>query len=141
MDKEKNLEEAIKDLYLRAGYGRVLKSEIDTLVFHYFLLENLKQKPLYFIDKKDLFELSSKLRVPESKIKRLLEDDYLVNYQNDQKTNAAEILRNIVSGLNITRDGIKDGKLRLPVANPITRKILEVEIFDSGGCRNQKISL
>jgi hypothetical protein len=133
MTKEKSLEEAIKELYIRAGYGRVLKSEIDALVFHYFLLENLKQKPLYFIDKKDIFELSGKLRVSESKIKRLLEDDYLLNYQGDQKTSAVEILRHLVPGLNITRESIKDGRLRLPVANPIARKILEVEIYNTGG--------
>jgi hypothetical protein len=134
MSTETTLENRIKSLYIRSGYGRVLKSEIDALMFHYFLLEILGQKDFFLIDKKDIFDLSVKLKVSESKIKRLLEDEYILYYSDkNDEISAANLLHTIVSPLKFTRDDIKDGKIRLPVANPVVKKRLELAIYTAGG--------
>jgi hypothetical protein len=134
MTKETGLEKTIKDLYTRSGYGRVLKAEIDALVFHHFLLEFLGEKDLLLLGKRDIFDLSVKLKVSESKIKRLLEDDYIIYPPGKAgEPSAVDLLRNIVSGLNITRDDIKDGKIRIPTANPIAKKHLELAVYDARG--------
>jgi hypothetical protein len=142
MISDTGLEKAVKELYIRSGYGRVLKSEIDALVFHHFLLEILGGKDFFKIDKRDIFELSTKLKVSESRIKRLLEDDYLLDpdkkyetHKNETDKNeafAANLLRDIIPLLDITGESAADGKIRIPVANPVVKKHLELAAYSAG---------
>lgn len=134
------LAETITKLYRRSGYGRVLRSEVDAVVFHYFLMEELKGNLDYFsIDKKMIFELSSKLKLSESKFKRLFEEDYAIYQENkpfsedNDKSFFAHILSDLIQKHGITKKHLKDGKLYINVANPIVRKLLDVRLYESKG--------
>jgi hypothetical protein len=134
-NKMANLGQKIENLYLRAGYGRVLKSEIDAVVFHHFLVKELGDTPDYFaVDKTRLFKLSLALKLSEPRVKKLLEDDFYIHSARPE-TNAALAARllDIVNHRTITPESLKDGKLRLPIANPLLRKMLEAELYKSGG--------
>jgi hypothetical protein len=121
MNNETSLEKEIKDLYIRSGYGRVPKSEIDTLLFHHLLLEFLGQRNFFSINKKDIFNLSLKLKVSEAKIKKLLEDEYLLYHDKKTSIPAAELLAGLIDKTMLTAESVKDGKIQLPVANPVVK--------------------
>jgi hypothetical protein len=129
------LGEAIMTLYLRFGYGRAPKQEIDAVVFHHVLLQEYGEGFDYAaIDKARLYDLSLRLKVTQARIKKLLEDDYYL-YAQDRGSEGglAALLLALVNHQSITKESLKEGKLRLFVANPIVKQRLEVELYRSGG--------
>jgi hypothetical protein len=134
------LADDIIKLYLRGGYGKVLRSEIDTVVFHYFLMNEVGDPPSYFtIDKEKIFELSTKLKLSESRFKRLLDDDYTIynkddnNKDNKDEISLGPILSDIIRKRGLTKESFKNGKLCLNISNPIVKKLLDVEMYKKGG--------
>ena len=130
------LGEAILRLYTRGTYGRVLKSEIDSTVFHFYLLGNLKQefaeggKVRYFhIDKSEIYRLSLRMRMTEDRFKKLLEEDYFLN-QTD--VDVRGFLQDKVNAASIRKDGLKEGRLRLVLPNPVVRKYVEERMYSVG---------
>jgi hypothetical protein len=137
---------ALIKLYTRAGFGRVLKAEIDALVFHYLVLEKLgamdagligEGKINYFrINRRHIHALSLELRITEAVVVRLLENDYLTNFANAGNTEESylpSILMGMIEATGIKKENIKDGKLKFNVANPIVQKILQTAIYNIGG--------
>jgi hypothetical protein len=134
------------NLYTRAGFGRVLKAEIDALVFHHLAIGRLAgmdvglaadRKINYFrINKRHIHALSLELRVTEAVVVRLLENDYLTRFadsENTEESYVPSILMGMIDSTKIKKENIKDGKLKFNVANPIVQKILQAEIFKIGG--------
>jgi hypothetical protein len=143
---ENALGRALADLYIRAGFGKVLKAEIDALVFHHLALGILAGmdaglavdgKIAYFnVNKRHIHALSLELRVTEAVVVRLLENDYLtqpVKLKTAEESYIPSILMDMIDSTKIKKENIKDGKLRFNVANPIVQKILQAEIFRIGG--------
>jgi len=143
---ENTLGSALISLYTRAGFGKVLKAEIDALVFHHLSLGKLvgmdaglvlDGKIAYFrVNKRHIHALSLELRVTEAVVVRLLENDYLTHLagsENAEESYVPSILLDMIDSTGIKKENIKDGKLRFNVANPIVQKILQAEIFRIGG--------
>ncbi|GHT88706.1 hypothetical protein FACS1894137_17170 [Spirochaetia bacterium] len=142
VEKQKSFEEEIIELYTHSGFGKVLKSEIDSVVFHHVLIRELAAidekllsgdgEPLYTsIDKRHISALSLKLRITESQVCRFLENDYLL--YNKTSYSISAILLEIIKDATITAENIKDKKLRFYIANPILQKLIQVEIYKVGG--------
>ncbi|GHV03060.1 hypothetical protein FACS189485_05230 [Spirochaetia bacterium] len=130
---EADLGEKIKELYLRAGYGRVLKSVLDVEVFHHFLTDGKGDDFDYFsVDKTKIYELSLQLKVSEAKVKRLLEDDYFLHQNSDVKLDLPRFLLDILHDRAISKETLRAGRICFPVANPVVKKLLEVEIYKRG---------
>lgn len=86
------LENELYTAYLKNGFGKILKSEIDLYVFHYFLLKELNcinndsgtvsEIPYLKIEKKDLYNLASIANISISKLQNLIENDFNVFCKN-----------------------------------------------------------
>ena len=135
---EQDLGARLWDLYTRAEFGKVSKSEIDTLVFHYALLGNLGRPFLepagrirYFsIGKTEIRRLSLLLKMTESRVGSLIEKDFLL-YGADEKVE--EFLLALVNATTITSGLLKAGKIRFLVPNPVARTAIEERIAAVGG--------
>jgi hypothetical protein len=135
------LQEEIIAAYKRNGFGKVLKTEIDALVFHYVLIDELtvldqklagNGEPDYVnIDKRCIFQLSRALKIPETTVCRLLENDFLLH--NKDGHSISGILLKIITKTNISPENIKNKKLQFYVANPILQRLIQVEVYNIGG--------
>ena len=139
-----DLNEEIIKLYTRSGFGKVLKSEVDTIVFHHLLLDKLKvsfkdllkdEKIIYYlINKEHIRVLSLEFRITEAAFTRLLENDFLLSLSEPKEESSVnDILLELILKREIKRENIKNGKLCFYISNPIPRKILETELFKIGG--------
>lgn len=132
------LENELYTAYLKNGFGKILKSEIDLYVFHYFLLKELNcinndsgtvsEIPYLKIEKKDLYNLASIANISISKLQNLLENDFNVFCKNknlDYKTELYKIIQTERFKLNFEK---KQKTIRLSITNPILRQLLVKEI-------------
>lgn len=133
---DKQLSEELIKLYTRSQFGKVLKSEIDALVFHHLLKKHLKEKYLkndrvnYFkIDKPEIYRLSVKLRMSETRFKRFLEEDY---FMHKGPFDESGFLLDLVNRSSINREKLQSGTISFLLPNPVVRKYLE-ERMDSLG--------
>ena len=131
-DLFKSLGEEIYNRYTQTIFARVSKPEIDGIVFHTFLLKNLDPTKITSnsiqynaIDKDTVYRLSLAAGLTEETIQRKLEADFYA-YRNKSDDNAEFGIRDFIeSQLQSTKTGsesIKDGKVRLLVANPVVKK-------------------
>lgn len=150
-----NLGKMIYEAYTSNQFGKAYKAEIDKMVFHSFLLRNLPdicmgeknadgnsvivvrgEDVMYLrLSKRAIYQLSLRARVKESTIQSMLEADFY-NHQKDDKFYENELKRavsNIVMSTKASAaDLVKDGKVRVVVANPITKKMLMHKLNDIG---------
>lgn len=150
-----NLGKLIYEAYTSNQFGKAYKTEIDKMVFHSFLLRNLPdickdeknadgnsvvvvsgEDVMYLrLSKRAIYQLSLRARVKESTIQSMLEADFY-NHQKDDKFYENELKRavsNIVMSTKASAaDLVKDGKVRVVVANPITKKMLMQKLNDIG---------
>lgn len=131
----------IYTLYTRSGFGKVLKTEIDRVMFHAFLMQNLPvsckiedEIDYLAIDKNVIYTLSLAARVKESSLQTMLETDFL-HYGSsenlDEKLKAAVI--DMAKRARTNADEIRQtGKVRILVANPITKKLIEQKLAELG---------
>jgi CMP-N-acetylneuraminic acid synthetase len=132
----------IFESYTRRGFGKILKSEIDVILFDFVMKKIFSEiNPEYFIngelnyfalDKKDIYELSKYLKIPEIKIvnyieqvgllKGILSDEVgFINFKNllfKQKQNL----------LNIQK-----GSIAIQITNKLMQKYIEAKISSVGG--------
>ena len=133
-DNKKLFEELGKTIYERYTentFSKLLKSEIDIIVLHTFLLLNLKESQikngsiLYdFINKDDIYRLSLASGLTESMIQKKIESDFY-NYRdkNNYEFDLKDFINNQIKNTKICSDEfIKDGKIRLIVSNPVMKK-------------------
>lgn len=132
------LENELYTAYFKNGFGKILKSEIDLYVFHYFLLKELNcinndsgtvsEIPYLKIEKKDLYNLASIANISISKLQNLIENDFNVFCKNknlDYKTELYKIIQTERFKLNFEK---KQKTIRLSITNPILRQLLVKEI-------------
>lgn len=145
MNNEKTLFEklgqSIYERYTKNTFSRVLKSEIDIIVFHTFLLKNLADEKLSdesilydTISKDDIFKLSLISGLPESNIQSKIESDFY-NYRDKDKITfdiQAFIEKQLINTKLGSNEFLKDGKIRIVVANPVIKKIVINELVSQG---------
>lgn len=136
MNNHEEFTKTILGYYTRNGFGRVLKAEIDNAVFHYYILENIDKKYIdngnikYFnIDKSEIYRLSMKMRMTENRFKRFLEEDF---FQHRESVREKRFLLEMVNSTSIKKNGLKEGKIRLLIPNPVVKKYLEERIYSIG---------
>lgn len=117
--------------YTKNTFAKLLKSEIDIIVFHYFILKNLPSEKIdqevicyELINKEDIYNLSLKSGLTESLIQSKIELDFY-NYRSKENESfdlKAFIKKQLESSKKGFDDVFKDGKIRLLVANPVVKK-------------------
>lgn len=130
------LGKAIYESYTQGIFSKVLKSDTDIKVFHTFLLKNLDAKKILddgsinysAVNKDDFYRLSLASRLTESAVQSKFEADFY-SYSGSGKTQDGFDLKELIQNqLNQTGVGanefIKEGKVRLLVANPVVKKHL-----------------
>lgn len=131
--------------YTAHGFGKVLKSEIDRLVFHSFLLRELPNAcdakdvvtgetiDYFAIDKQAIYKLSIAARIKESGVQTLIENDFLTyNTHGKDTSKFREVIVQMAKATRTTEDCVQSGKVKLLVANPIVKKMLENELAAIG---------
>jgi hypothetical protein len=138
----KTFEEEITGLYTRSGFGKVLKAEIDAVVFHHILLRELKAiEPSLVssdgaidylrVNKSHIYQLAQRLKTKETQILSLLENDAL-GHGGGSKALRTTLLELFKRALD-KRECLKNGSLRLYVPNPVLRKEIENKAFLTNG--------
>ena len=110
------LAEAILDKYLSLGFGSQTKSELDLLVFHY-INESNEYKKL------SNYELASKLKIPESSVKRLKLSSALRYKDINSKAILGEIVLRATNGDQPL--DVRSGKIDVSLENPLEKRELE----------------
>lgn len=136
------LDEVLYPAYVRNGFGKINRSEIDLYVFHGFLLKELdecylqrdeshQEKKVQIkyleLDKQILYNLASKANISIARFSTLLENDYNVFCNGtalDYKAQLHKIIQNKRFELNFE----KKKTIRISVVNPILRQLLIKEI-------------
>jgi hypothetical protein len=140
MNTKEELGTKLIELYTRSNFGKLLKAEVDALVFHYLLLERLDKRRLtaggginyLALEKDDLYRLSQELGLPQSRLDSLLENDSFLYGNRDDLV--PDFLIGLIKRRVLTADTLKTtGKVQLWAANPITRKLLEAQTYLTGG--------
>jgi hypothetical protein len=137
MGPSDTLGDAILALYARGEFGKVLKAEIDAVVFHHALLAQLPAgfvangRVSYLkIGKHEIRALSLALRLSEARVSAFLERDFLLYGKSEP---IGPFLLELVNSHNLRKEMLLSGKLRFVIGNPIARKDLEERIVSLGG--------
>jgi hypothetical protein len=117
------LAEALLEKYLVLGFGSQTKSELDLLVFHH-IHESKTYKKL------SNYELASKLKIPESSVKRLKLSSALRYKEINSKAILGEIVLRATTG-NQPLD-IRAGKIEISLENPLEKRELENHLKTQG---------
>lgn len=130
------LGKAIYESYTQGIFSRVLKSDIDIKVFHTFLLKNLdagmlsKDGSINYgaVDKDAIYRLSLASGLTESAVQSKLETDFY-SYR-DKSGDRVEL--DVRTFLETQFVGLREGKVRLLVANPVVKKQLVNTLAQKG---------
>ena len=95
VNKSKTEMEEFIDKYLTRGFGSMNKNDFEVEIMHWLLQNRLNGKSNY--------EISRKLRIPESKVKRLIYEASL-KYERSEK----ELLENFIECLLCAQE-LKEG--------------------------------
>lgn len=132
----------VYESYTKGVFAKVLKTDTDAQVFHIFLLMNLEQSKISegnirydAVGKNDIFKLSLASGLTEGVVQSKLETDFYI-YGKVGTDNRFDIQKFITNQLKSTRQGggslVKEGKIRLLVANPVVRKQLVNALAEQG---------
>jgi len=140
MLKQKITEEIFQS-YTRQGFGRLLKSEIDLIMFDFSLkMIFLETKQEYFIDnelnyftinKQDLYELSKKLKITESKIIGYIEQIGLLKGLLDDKM-GLKSFKQLLLIQKQDKNYIEKGYLTVQISNKLVKQFIEAKITSLG---------
>ena len=108
--------EKFLEVYLAQGFGSLPKSEIDLLVFH--LLSRTRD----FSDKSN-YEISTSLKIPESRVKMLRMNSALKYDKINSKVVLSRIIQRFVESERFAELG--GGKVELSLEDPIEKRELE----------------
>lgn len=113
----KTIKEAI-DAYLKKGFGSMNKNDFEVWIFNQLLESDIKGKSNH--------EISRMLRIPESKVKRLMYEADL-KYVDEVQLEAERIeaLDNLLKNAKVKRNGMF---IQFSVENPAMRKYLEHQL-------------
>ena len=132
--------------YTRQGFGKLLKSEIDLIMFDFSLKMIFADcKPSYFYDeelnyfminKQDIYMLSKKLKITETKIKSFIEQIGLINSLLDNDELALNSFITLFKKQKQDKTLLEEGKLRFYVPNKLLKNYLEAKIDENGSIPN-----
>lgn len=142
-----NLGKTIYEKYFENGFGKILKSEIDTIVFHSYLLgkteilSDKNQIDYNKINKNTIYNFSLETGLSESTIQSKIEADYYYqlrlnkgNKQTEEQFNLKEFIENQLKRKNQNdSEFVKEGKLKVFIANPILKKQFVNALSTAGG--------
>lgn len=115
-DEKEQLASGLLELYRASGFGSASKREIDLLVFHH-ITQAREHKG------KTNYQLSTELKIPESRIKTFR----LTSALKYQTINSKTILGNIIFRLSKSQQfsAIEKGKVEISLEDPIEKRELE----------------
>ena len=141
------LGKSIYNLYTGNGFSKVMKAQVDELVFHTFLQEELGKigAKKYIndgninydaVDKNAIYSLSLAAGLTEGVIQSRIEKDFFTYGSNDTRDSESflkEFIRGQLEQSKLNRnDSIKDGKIRFSVPGPVLKKKVERAFADVG---------
>lgn len=144
MNFDEYLGKRIRTLYTIGIFGKVLKSEIDLLVFGTLVRQTFQKEEKIVsedsiinwlnIESKHIRQLSLKLRITESRVSSLLERCALMEQANSlTNQNTISQIKKLTSKVTQETRDIKQGKFRLYIPNKITRAAIEGFLTQNGG--------
>jgi len=138
---ELQIAKEILNSYTRQGFGRLLKSEVDLIMFDFSLKMIFgKYKPEYFIgselnyfaiDKQDIYSLSKKLKISETKIISYIEQIGLLRGLLDDAI-ALDNFKNLLKRQIQKEENIKKGLLSVQITNKLLKSFVEAKIVSMG---------
>ncbi len=123
MKSEKEILEDLINRYLRLGFGKILKSEIDLLMFDAIIqkyLNDNKKVSLLSLNQFDINSLSQKLKISESKVNLYIEALFLYSEAIDNN----EVLKNLLALLKTQKqkpERLEKGEFTIQVVNKALR--------------------
>lgn len=143
---KKSITEDIFKSYTRQGFGKLLKSEIDLIMFDFSLkLIFAKSKPEYFekdelnyflLNKQDIYNLSKELKITETKVKSYIEQTGLVKSLISNEELALQSFKALFQKQTQDQELMRNGKLRCYIPNKLLKSFIESKIDMSGSIPN-----
>lgn len=142
LDEEglREIGEQVHALYSRGPFGRVLKIEIDGILFRAYARHQHRLKRIaedfrwYHLGPQDVRELSVRLRITETRVETLLEQAALADGIRDlEATEIIAIIQNLANQVNQEKEDLVEAKLRLFVSNRVLRSYIEAFLLQAGG--------
>lgn len=131
---EKEILDDLINRYLRLGFGKILKSEIDLLMFdtivQKYLSDNNKNS-LLLLNQADIYTLSQKLKIPESKVNSYIEA--LCLYTGALDKDKGEVLDTLISMLKEQKqkkERLEKGEFALQITNKTLRNAIKNYIIN-----------
>jgi len=132
MKSEKEILDDLINRYLRLGFGKILKSEIDLLMFDTIIqkyINEKKKKSLLALDQFDINSLSQKLKISESKVNTYIEALCLYTEVYDKN----EVLNNLLYLLKTQKqkpERLEKGEFSLQIVNKALRNAIKNHILN-----------
>lgn len=139
-DGLREIGEQVHMLYSRGPFGRVLKTEIDGILFlayarhQHRLKRRTEEFRWHHLGPQDVRDLSIRLRITQSRVETLLEQAALTD--GIQHLGTAEIIgiiRDLATKTHQDKKDLEDAKLRLFVTNRVLRSYIEAFLLQGGG--------
>lgn len=118
VNKSKTEMEEFIDKYLTRGFGSMNKNDFEVEIMHWLLQNRLNGKSNY--------EISRKLRIPESKVKRLIYEASL-KYERSEK----ELLENFIECLLCAQELKEGDKIKFIIEDVATRRFLDGKLKEN----------
>ena len=139
-DGLREIGEQVHALYSRGPFGRVLKTEIDGILFRAFARHQhrLKRRTEEFrwhhLGPQDVRDLSIRLRITERRVETLLEQAALSDGIRDLgTTETIAIIQDLANKTHQDKRDLEEAKLRLFVTNRVLRSYIEAFLLQGGG--------
>ncbi len=121
--EKESLASDLVSLYLNGGFGAPSKREVDLLLFHHITQARENQK-------KSNYELSTLLKIPESRVKTLRLASALKYQEINTKVILGEIIIRLSTGSQST--ALEGDKFAISLEDPIERRELENHLKSKG---------
>jgi hypothetical protein len=140
VDGLREIGEQVHALYSRGPFGRVLKTEIDGVLFRAYarhqhrLKRGAEEFRWYHLGPQDVRDLSIRLRINQSRVETLLEHAALADGIRDlDTTEIIAIIQRLASKTHQDKKDLDEAKLRLFVTNRVLRSYIEAFLLQGGG--------
>lgn len=120
-DKRKEFAEEFEAIYLQRGFGSMTKNELEILFFHLF-------KKYGDIRAKSVFDLAREIKLPESKVKRLLYESELMYGMQNKEEMQARFLK-LIADAKIQKE---NGTLRFVIEDRYLRSTIYNDLKQNG---------
>jgi len=146
-DIDKLFVNSISKLYLKNGFGRILKKEIDIVLFDFFCAKILSsyKNTMFFVeknlvnyiilDKKEIHEIALKLKITDKQTISYIQKTYLFNFEKYKdeldKMFFLALKRTLKKHIN-SKEDFYNGKIKIYAYNQIFKDELEARLDKIG---------